>query len=125
MGWLIAYGSRLCLLSSGWESPSPRWARIGVPEVGLLLPRHVVPDGCHVERTVQAQGPGERPPLLGQGDALQVAVHGGTPARQAAGGIGDEDASDSDDAQQGGLRRSTPTAHTGALRALTAGRLRV
>jgi hypothetical protein len=109
VGWLIECCSRRCLLSSG--------------VLGEVL-CDVLPYRADDERAGQAQGPGERPPLVGEVDAPQVEMHGGAPARQAPGRVGDEDVSDRDDTQQGGLSRSNPTAHAGALRALTAGRFR-
>ena len=88
----------------------------------VVLSCDVLPHGRDVERSRQAQGPGERPPLVREVDAPQVGVHGGAPPRQAAVGIGgqprgfpDTD-SDHDDAQQGGLARSAPATHTGADR---------
>jgi hypothetical protein len=89
----------------------------GVPDAGL--------DRGDVDGDRQAQGPTERPPLLGESHALQVVVHGGTTTRQATGTVGDEDAFDRDDTQQGGLGRSAPAPHTGADRTRETDRSRV
>ena len=85
---------------------------------------HVVPHRGDVERSDQAQGPGERPSLLGQVDAPEVEVHAGPATRQPAGGIGGESAPRSDDTQQVRLRRLAPAAHARALRAREASRPR-
>ena len=80
----------------------------------------VLPHGRDVERSGQAQGPGERPALVGEVDAARVGVHAGPPARQTSGGVGGQPGrlvSDRDDAQQGWLGRLRPAAHTGAHRA--------
>jgi len=84
-----------------------------------------LPHRGEVERSGQAQGPGERPPLLGEVDAARVGVHGGTSARQAAGRVRDQAVPVTDDTQQGGLRRPFPATHTGADRARQASRVRV
>ena len=90
----------------------------------MLLP-YRLPHRGEIERSGQAQGPGERPPLLGEVDAAWVGVHGGTSARQAAGRVRDQSVPVTDDAQQGGLRRPLPATHTGADRARQASHVRV
>ena len=85
----------------------------------------VLPNRRRVERSSQAQGPGERPPRVGEVDAARVGVHGGSPACQEPGRVDDQEAVHADDTQQGGLSRSSPAAHTGALRARETGRFQV
>ena len=93
---------------------------------GLLAgredPGHVVPDRAGVERPGRAQGPGERSPGLGEGDAPRVEVHRGAATRQAPGGVGDQQLPDRDDTQQIGPSRPGPAAHAGAHRARAADR---
>ncbi len=84
----------------------------------------MLPHRGEVERPVQAQGPGERPPLLGEVEAPGVGVHAGAPARQSPFGVGGECTPGSDDAQQVGLRRLDPAADARALRAREASRRR-
>jgi hypothetical protein len=78
---------------------------------------HLLPEEGVVERSGQAQGPGERPPLLGEVDTAWFGVHAGTSTRPAAGRVGDQEVTVRDDAQQGGLRRPLPATHAGAHRA--------
>ena len=92
----------------------------------------VLPDGRDVERSRQAQGPGERPARVGEVDAPRVGVHGGAPPRQASGGVGGQPRGlvpdtdpDRDDAQQGGLARSGPAADARAHRTRETVRVRV
>ena len=85
----------------------------------------VLPDGGDVERSGQAQGPGERPPLVGQVDAGRVGVHGCTPARPAPAKVDDQEAVVHHDTQQRGLRCPDPTADACALRARDADHGRV
>ena len=123
--WLVLSG--LVLLGGG-RAVGGR-AGPGGTRDGLLLTcsdlRQVVAQRGHVERPLPAQRPGERPPLLREHDALQVAVHGGAAARQTAGRIGDDSVPDRDDTQQGGPVRPRPAAHAGAHRARSVGRLGV
>ena len=84
-----------------------------------------LPYRCQVERPRQAQGPGKRPPLLGEVDAARHGMHGGAPSRQPAGRVGDQTVPGTDDTQQGGLDVPLPAAHAGAHRARDAGRSRV
>jgi hypothetical protein len=84
-----------------------------------------LPHRGEVERSGQAQGPRERPPLLGEVDAARVGVHGGTSPRQPAGVVRDQAVPDRDDTQQGGLRRPLPATHAGAHRARQASQVRV
>jgi hypothetical protein len=140
VGWLIECCSWRCLLSSGWSVRCGGGLVVLGPVVLVVLGRcpggssgavrralqvlgDVLPHRSDGERSGQAQGPGERPPLLGEVDAREVEVHGCAPARQAPDRVGDEDVSDRDHTQQSGLRRLGPAAHTGALRASTGGRL--
>ncbi len=91
----------------------------------FLLPlRHRTPHQGEVERSDQAQGPGKRPPLLGEVEATRVGVHGRSPARQASCEVRDQAVLDSDDAQQSGWRRPFPAPHAGADRARTASHVR-
>ena len=85
----------------------------------------VLPDRRRGERSGQAQGPGERPPRVGEVDAARVGVHGGPTACQEPGRVDDQEAVHADDAQQSGLSHSNPAAHTGALRARETGRFQV
>jgi len=86
----------------------------------------VVTYGATVERSRQAQGPGERSALVGEVDAARVGVHGRAPSRQTSGGVGDQPrcgpVPHRDDAQQGGLRRRGPAPHAGAHRTPRTGR---
>ena len=78
---------------------------------------HRLPEEEEVERPGQAQGPGERPPLLGEINTTRIGMHGGTSARQAAGRVGNQAVPVRDDAQQVGFGRPLPAAHAGAHRA--------
>ena len=90
---------------------------------------HVLAHRAHVERPVQAQGPGERSALLGEADAPLVEVHAGASSRQASTGVGGQGGLPldlhHDDSQQGRLRRLGPATHAGALRTLRASHLRL
>ena len=90
---------------------------------------HVLAHRSDIGRSAQAQGPGERPPLLGEINAARVGMHRGSPARQTPGGVRDQPRTgwilDRDDTQQAGLGPLDPAAHTGALRTREAGQCRV
>jgi hypothetical protein len=83
----------------------------------------VLPHRRDVKRTGDPEGPWERSAPVSEVDADRVGMHGGSPARQATGGVDGEDTVGHDDPQQGGLRRADPATHAGAHRALEAGRL--
>ena len=88
--------------------------------LGFVQLRYGGPHRGEVERSGQAQGPGERPALLSEVQATRIGVHGRSPARQAPCEVGDQAVLDSDDAQQSGLHRPFPAPHAGADRARTA-----
>ena len=111
------------LLSSG--DLSDVLGRADPAAVLVLLLRHVLPHRREVERSGQAQGPGERPPLVGEVEATGVGMHAGTSPRQAVRGIGGEHTPDRHDAQQGGSARALPAAHTRAHRSRRQDRGRV
>ena len=102
---------------------------LGLP---VELSCDVLPHRRDVERSRQAQGPGERPALVGEVDAPRVGVHGGSPARQATVRVGGQPRGlvplvdpDRDDAQQGGAVCSAPAPHAGADRTRETVRVRV
>jgi hypothetical protein len=93
MGVLIGTGSSS---AQGVSTCFPSRGRFSV----LCCALDVLPHLCRVERSFHAKSADERPALVGEVDAGQVAVHGGSTAGQAALGVDDEDAAGHDHAQQ-------------------------
>lgn len=86
---------------------------------GLVLaaqPGEVLVQGGGVERTVQAQGPGERTTPLSELEAPESRVHVGTTTREPPARIGDNTALDRHHAQQVSHGRPAPASHAQALR---------
>jgi hypothetical protein len=103
--WLIECSKRLDLLSDR--------------RMELL---HVRPQGCHVERSRDPKGPGERSALVREIDTRLVGVHRGTSTGQVTVAVDGENTVDEHDTQQGGLHGANPAAHAGAHRTRDVGR---
>lgn len=77
----------------------------------------VVTDIRGVERTLDPEGPGERPAADRQIETGLDGMHIGTPAGQRTAWIGGALTLDRHDPQQIALGRPLPASHTGSLRA--------
>ena len=118
-----AYSSRthrvLIAISTYFQLARYLTARCSVPYFFLLRcsPARRAAQFRGVERSLDPEGPGERPAADRQVETDHGGVHIRTPAGQRTAMIGNAFVLDHHDAQQIALGRSLPASHTGSLRA--------
>lgn len=117
-----AYSSRthrvLIAISTYFQLARYLTARETVPYFFLQsLPFHMTPYSTCFQRSLDLEGPGERPAAHSQVETDQGGVNIRTPAGQRTAIVGDAVVPDHHDAQQIGLGRSLPAAHTRTFRA--------